>query len=197
MIKTIRHFGTEYGGWWIAPDLLPANGVVIDAGVGTDTSFCEKVRDEFPGLRFIGVDHTDEAEEYANRRGCYERFIKAAVVGDERLYVEMFRNAKGGSESILADHNFVGANSYSVPAVRLAQLVSFHKPCLVKMDIEGAEYSCYRDAFGAKQVLLEAHHRMLHSHTEQDTDKMIADFTAHGYEVVHRTERDEFLLVMR
>lgn len=198
MIKFLQHFGTPYGGWWLAPGLLPEEGVILDAGVGTDTSFCECVRDDFPEMKFIGIDHTEEAEAYATKRGCYEKFIKAAVIGDERLGLQMYRNAKGGSESCLSDHNFVDANAgYLVPAVRLAQLVGFHKPCVVKLDIEGAEYGCYKDCFGVQQVCLEFHHRMLRRFTEQDTDRVLADFTAHGYELVHRTERDEVLLALK
>jgi FkbM family methyltransferase len=197
MIKRLEHFGTAYGGWWIAPDLLPSEGVCIDAGVGTDTSFCERLRDKCPGILFIGVDHTQESLDYATKRGCYDKFINAAVTGGETLYVEMFKNAKGGSESVLRDHNFVCDEAYRVPAVRLAQLVSFHNPCVVKLDIEGAEYECYKDCFGVQQVCLEFHHRMLSRYTEQDTDRVLADFGAHGYELAHRTERDEVLLVMK
>ena len=70
------------------------------------------------------------------------------------------------------------------------------KPCLVKLDIEGAEYECFRDCVGVPQVCIEWHHRMMSIFKKSDTEAALDYFLANGYELVHRTDTDEVLLVL-
>lgn len=194
-----EHFGTEYGGWHVYPDLIPADGLIIDGGVGTDVSFAAALKERKPGLRFIGVDHMEDSEKFCKDHAPKDyRFIRAALVGPGAGGpVAMYRNPKQGSESHYGDHNFVNAQDvYQVPSVDLAALVREYKPCLVKLDIEGAEYEVYQHCFGVPQVCMEVHHRMMRRYTAVDTLRMAQEFTAHGYVVAHMTKTDEFLFVL-
>jgi methyltransferase FkbM-like protein len=196
------YLGTQYGGWTIDIDRIPtANPVIIDAGVGTDMSFSEAMHEIRPGLHSVLVDHTDESENFVNKvRGySWTTFIKAAVAplgSGPRL--TMFRHKTSGSESFSAGHNFVNRNNaYVVPTVHLSDLIIKYRPCLVKLDIESAEYGTIRECIGVDQVCCEFHHRMDTAYTEKDTDAVLTDFIAAGYVVAHRTQTDEILMVRK
>lgn len=196
----IEHLGTEYGGWWCIPELIQHDGVVIDAGVGTDVSFARALADRLPKLRFIGIDHTEDAEKWVAHCAIPGyRFIRAALAGPQHGdTITMFKHrTRSGSESIFPDHNFADPGApYHVPAVHLETLVREHHPCLVKLDIEGAEYELYRECLGAGQVCIEFHHRMMKKYTEADTTAAIQWFLDNGYRLMHRTPTDEVLLVL-
>lgn len=200
MKKTIEHFGTEYGGWWVMPELIPDDGLIIDAGVGTDISFATSLLEVKPNLRFIGIDHTEDSAKF-----CFERapknytFINKAVAikPDPKGNVKVFKNPKLGSESLFDDHRFVGKDSYQVPAVDLGALITEHKPCLVKLDIEGAEYDVYHHCFGVPQICIEFHHRMMSRFNETDTEAVIKDFESRGYRTLLVTSHDEALFVQK
>ncbi len=195
----LKHLGTEYGGWWVDVDRIPPDGLVIDAGIGTDLSFASSLKEIFPSLRFFGVDHTEDSEKYVKDRAIpgYE-YARAALVGaGHKGDVVAFKNPKLGSESIYPDHRFVDPKtSYPVTTLELAGLVRTLNPCIVKLDIEGAEYDCFRDCFGVPQVCIEWHHRMMSRFTLADTDAALAEFAARGYVLAHRTPTDEVLLVL-
>jgi hypothetical protein len=194
------HLGTDYGGFTLDLDRVPEEGFVIDAGVGTDCSFAEALHAARPKLRFILIDHTEESRDFILKVRGYPwmDFIHAAIapVGVESL--TMFRHKTSGSESCSRTHGFINPrNTYTVPTVHLADLVEKHRPCVVKLDIESAEYGCIRECIGIPQVCVEFHHRMDTGFTAEDTDRIIRDFLVEGYEVGHKTPTDEYLLVRR
>lgn len=196
----LQHFGTEYGGWWIDTDRVTGEGVVIDAGVGTDISFAQGLASRWPKLKFVGVDHTDDSAEFVKRVAMpnytlIQALISARGFGERR---RVFRNPKLGSESMFEDHRFVDpSSSYDAPIVILADLVREYKPVIVKLDIEGAEYEVFSHAFGVPQVCIEFHHRMMSRYTREDTEAVLDEFRSAGYDVAHQTPTDEVLLVLR
>jgi FkbM family methyltransferase len=193
------HLGTEYGGWTIDIDRVSAEGVVLDCGVGTDMSFCEALHELRPKLLFVLVDHTDESEEFVTKRmgRPWVTFIKAAVVSvGHGPKLRMYRHRTSGSESSSLGHSFIDPSRwYEVPTVNLRDLVVKHKPCLVKLDIESAEYGAIEECIGVEQVCCEFHHRMDSRFTASDTQNEIANFLRAGYTVADRTPTDEVLLV--
>lgn len=194
------HLGTQYGGWTIDIDLVPESGYVLDCGVGTDISFAEALHELRPGLRFVMVDHTDEAKEYVerNRKYNWTEFVHAAVAPAGVKSLTMYRHKTSGSESFSLGHNFINPrNDYQVPTVALLDLVNKFNPCIVKLDIESAEYATIREVVGVPQVCCEFHHRMDTKYTAKDTQDVITDFERAGYKVEHRTPTDEILMVKR
>lgn len=195
----LQHLGTEYGGWTVDVDRIPEQGFVIDAGVGTDMSFAEGLHKLRPGLRFIMVDHTDEAEHFVTKVRGYDwaTFVKKAIAPAGTRELKMFRHrTRSGSESCSDGHGFIDkAAPYMVPAISLSELILKYRPCLVKLDIESAEYTTIRECIGIPQVCCEFHHRMDSRYRPSDTDSVISDFAAAGYTVAHRTPTDEVLLV--
>lgn len=194
----LMHLGTQYGGWTIDIDRVPEEGVVLDCGVGTDMSFCEELHKLRPNLKFILVDHTDDSLEFVTKKmnRPWVTFIQAAVapLGVEELL--MFRHKTSGSESCSPGHSFIDTkNSYKVPVVHLSDLIIKHRPCLVKLDIESAEYGTIQECIGVPQVCCEFHHRMDKRFCPEDTEREISNFTRAGYVVADRTPTDEVLMV--
>lgn len=195
------HLGTAYGGWTVDLDKIPFEGTVLDCGVGTDMSFAEALQGLRPWLKFVMVDHTDEAETFVTKTRAYPwaEFIKKAVAPLGVADVPMRRHRTlSGSESFSPTHAFVNPSDiYRVSCVSLTELIVKYSPCLVKLDIESAEYACIREAIGVDQVCAEFHHRMDSGFTAADTEAILRDFEKAGYEIAHRTKEDEILMVRR
>lgn len=203
----LERFGTPYGGWTIYPDLLPFEaGVVVDAGIGTDLSFSEALKEIRPNLSFIGIDHTDDSEKYVAQRAIPGfRYVKAALIGRNRPEKRVvFRNPKLGSESVFPDHRFVDPTStYEVPAISIEKLLEGKTPNLIKLDIEGAEYEVLVDIITnidlamTPQICVEFHDRMMTRFSANDTANIISDLEIRGYVVAHRTPENEILFVRK
>ncbi len=197
----LQRFGTAYGGWTIFPDLVPDDGVILDCGVGTDMTFTEAVHELKPGIRAVLVDHTDEAANYVlkDRAHPWVTFVNAAIAPEGMGRVQMYRHkTRSGSESTSSGHRFADVSApYSVPAISLSDLIRKHKPCLVKLDIESAEYGVLAECIGVPQICVEFHHRMDSRFTRADTSFEITNLEANGYVVAHRTPEDEVLFVRK
>lgn len=198
----LKHLGTQYGGWTIDIDRVPEEGVVIDAGVGTDMSFAEELHKLRPKLKFVLVDHTEDSLEFVTKKmnRPWVEFVHAAVapLGVKSLVMYKHKSPSGGSESMSSGHRFADTGRpYTVPAVSLTDLIVKHRPVLVKLDIESAEYATIRECIGVAQVCCEFHHRMDTKYTAKDTEDVLTDFRRAGYDVADRTETDEILLVRK
>lgn len=198
----LQRFGTAYGGWTIYPDLVPADGVILDCGVGTDMSFSEALHELKPGIRSVLVDHTDDSEFFVLKKRGYPwtEFVKAAVApAGSGPTLRMFKHkTRSGSESCSDGHAFADvAAPYDVPTVHLVDLIRKHKPCVVKLDIESAEYGVLPECIGVPQICVEFHHRMDSRFTRADTSFAITNLEANGYAVAHRTPEDEVLFVRK
>lgn len=193
--------GTAYGGFTIDLDRVPEDGAVIDAGVGTDMSFAEALHEVRPKLRFILIDHTEESRKFVLETRGYPwvEFVNAAIAPHGTKTLTMFKHrTRSGSESVSHGHRFADVSApYSVPAVSLTDLIAAHRPCVVKLDIESAEYGTIRECIGVPQVCAEFHHRMDSRFTAADTEAVLRYFQVEGYEIAHRTPEDEILMVKR
>jgi len=191
-------FGTDYGGWTVDLDRVPETGVVIDAGIGTDLSFADALHEVRPDLKFVGVDHTEESRDFvAKRSRPWYSMICGAIDAPGCATACVFVGINGGSESTHADHQRVRPNYHRiVPRVDLAELIEKHKPCLVKLDIEGSEREVLFSCLGVPQIAVEFHEKMIPSHAGF-RDEAIKKFESSGYEVVFRTPTDEVTMVKR
>ena len=198
----LLRFGNAYGGYVLDLDRIPSDGVVIDAGIGTDLSFADELHKVRPALKFIGVDPGEESEEFVKKskvEGWYT-FISGAVVGDSRgSTVPLYLNAQPhhGSMTVYRSHRDASRRMIEAKAISLNELVCVYRPCVVKMDLEGAEYEVLAECFGVRQIALEFHEAMLGDEFKGRTDQAIRDLTAFGYSIDVRTEKDEVLAVLR
>ena len=192
----VVHLGSEYGGWWIDLDAVRDGDTVLDIGVGHDVSFALELL-KHRKVRIILIDPSEESRSVAAGVPG-SQFICAAVTavdGHRRLYQHASRQT---SASLCPDNRNVSEETFDiVPCLALWKLIDEFRPSLVKMDIEGEEYACYRDCFSVRQVAIEFHHRLMVKKTPQYTEDAIADFRSHHYEVIHRSEHDDVTFLSR
>ncbi|MBE0534076.1 MAG: FkbM family methyltransferase [Phycisphaerae bacterium] len=182
--------GTEYGGWAVDIDLIPAGSTVISAGVGEDISFDMRLV-ELRNCTIIGVDPTEKARDYI-RRLCPPnfQFLQKALHPQQGARVRMYRNSNPDhvSESVKPTHKSVLANdSYEAETVSLPHLLrAYPNVSVLKMDIEGAEYDVLNalERLTVPQLCVEFHHACT-DYTVKDTMACVQRLGKMGYICAH------------
>lgn len=171
-LKPEVHFEVlQSDSWKFIPALLDEKSVVYSLGVGDLIDFdLDLIRDY--GLTVHAFDPTPFAEEWVQDQTLPENFVfhpwaAAGADGSLRLYRRV--NARGKSSAVMwtADSDagdssdFIDAPAYTIQTIM--QKLGHDQVDLLKMDVEGAEYSIL-DGLGAeaklpRQLLVEYHHR--------------------------------------
>lgn len=182
----IKKLGTDYGGWSVDVDSIPDNSTIIDAGLGEDISFCKELL-KIKKVNIVGIDPTEKAAKYINKNPLNNfNYIKKAITKDSKQ-IKMFTNIIPGhvSESFCGGHKSVGDKFYIAKGISIKQLRDkYDDVSLIKLDIEGAEYSVYDQCFGVKQVCIEFHHHCIDGIDIDNTKKIIKQFENRGYNVI-------------
>ena len=160
--------GTGYGGWAILADSLGPDSRVVSAGVGEDASFDLSLISKY-GCRVDALDPTPKAVAWARATIHEPRFVlheRALSATDEPLRLFLPVQEEFVSASCRSGRH-TSMRHVDVAAVTLNTLFAHIGAATVdvlKMDIEGAEYSVIPNglASGAfdrvKQLLVEFHH---------------------------------------
>jgi FkbM family methyltransferase len=163
-VETVR-LGDPGGRWSVVPGAL-GTGTVYAFGVGTDISFERDLIARY-GVTVHAFDPTPIALEWAGCRPLPERFLLhpygvADFDGTARFAAP--RKRKFASFSLVRREG-VGP-AVEAPVHRLTTLMDMlHLPApdVIKMDIEGAEYTVLSDLLESglrpAQILVEFHHR--------------------------------------
>ncbi len=189
----ITHIGNEYSGWHVDLQRIPRCSTIISAGVGTDESFALALIEQ-RDVYVIGIDPGEQAQEYTDHLGeTHYTFIRGALTPGGRL-ATLYKNRAHahGSESCHPDHRVAGAETYQSLGIHLGTLVAEHRPSLIKLDIEGAEYDVFEDCFGVDQVCIEFHHGIVSSISDGDTLIVVEAFEKRGYQLLHQTDNREY-----
>lgn len=157
--------------WKYIPAMLTKDSIVYSLGVGDLIDFdLDLIRDY--GLTVHAFDPTPFAEEWVQSQPLPENFVfhpwaAAGKDGSLRLYRRV--NTRGKSSSVMwtagADAgdaaDFIDAPAYTIHT--MMQKLGHEQVDLLKMDVEGAEYSILDGLKNAvslpKQLLVEYHHR--------------------------------------
>jgi len=162
----VEFHGTEYGGFAILRDSLSSSSVVWSCGIGEDASFDASVIAKY-GCTVHGFDPTPRSIAWVRANVTDSRFhLHEWAISDTdgtlRLYLP--RETEWVSASLLAG-NHTRDEHIDVPTRRLATIRrDLGVPDVLKMDIEGAEYTALHDLlrgpspFFPKQLALEFHH---------------------------------------
>jgi len=157
--------------WKFIPTLLNENSIAYSLGVGDLIDFdLDLIRDY--GLTVHAFDPTPFAEEWIQGQALPENFVfhpwaAAGEDGSLRLYRRV--NTRGRSSDVMwtagSDagdaSDYIDAPAYTIQT--LMQKLGHDRVDLLKMDVEGAEYSILEglktDATLPRQLLVEYHHR--------------------------------------
>lgn len=147
--KALDDLGNEGFNWKFDPTPLDENARVLSFGIGTDISFEEALTEKY-GCAVHCFDPTPQAMEHAIRVRQKNRLINAypyGILSEDRM-LSFFKPADPNAGSLSADNLGAGDSFIEVPVMRLRTIMlnlKIEHVDLLKIDIEGAEYSVIDD----------------------------------------------------
>lgn len=174
---------------------LSENSIVVDLGTGEDADFSQDLIHRF-GLRIFGFEptrkHHDKLDAIVERTKGHFKYFKYAIADadEKRIFFESLTNVSG---SFFKDHINVKRDricSYEVNAIRLDTMFDILKIDhidLLKMDIEGEEYSVFASANVGTlkkidQIVVEFHHDTIDRFSSADTERVVRALETDGFE---------------
>jgi len=160
--------GTEYGGFAILRDSLDRDSVILSCGIGEDASFDLGLIEKY-GCTVHGFDPTPKSVAWVRRTIHEPRFVlHELAVAPEDGIIRLFLPKRPDWVSASLRHGEHTSDDHvDVSARRVATLVAelgVSRVDVLKMDIEGAEYSVLADLLGdpagvrPEQLAIEFHH---------------------------------------
>ncbi len=163
-----RFYGSDYGGFYLNPDVIGPDSVVYSFGIGEDISFDTEVI-SLHNCQVHGFDPTPKSIKWVKSQELPENFVMheygiARETGVATFYLPKNENFVSGS---LIGHGNVNADvPIQVPVKSFADIIVSleHKVIdVLKMDIEGAEYDVLESILESQtsigQLVIEFHHR--------------------------------------
>lgn len=157
--------GTVNAEWCIADGLLNRDSIVYCAGVGTDVSFDLGLIEQF-GCEVHALDPTPKSIEWVARQTLPSAF-KFYPVGFSDTDGVLEFSPPSDAEHVSYSTPTPGSGTIRLPVERIrtfAERRGHGRIDLIKLDIEGSEYSVVEDLvrFGPlpRQLLIEFHHGM-------------------------------------
>ena len=199
--EDIKLYGSDYGGFLVAPALLLNGGTALCAGVGEDISFDIQLMG-LHNMKIVGVDPTLKSLAYIERIVNNEQYhlLESALIGRSDLsQIEIYENSNPEyvSESILSEHSSVDyKRSRMVSTITIEQIISQHgELALIKMDIEGAEYEVIENLkeSPANHFCIEFHHHCT-GYSIQDTQNALQKLGSLGYNSIAKRNEYEMTL---
>ena len=190
--------GSEYGGWQVAPTLLSPESVVYSFGIGEDVSFDLELIDRF-GLELHAFDPTPKSLQWIENQSLSPKFITHPIgLADHDGTVTFHAppNDAHVSHSVF-DRGHPEGKAVDVQVRTLAyimhELGHLHID-LLKMDIEGSEYSVIKSLattdIRPKQLLIEMHHRFKGIGIGE-SKSLIKQLRLMGYKLFYRSPKKE------
>jgi FkbM family methyltransferase len=202
--RALQAMGSDYGGYSLDPSLIGPGAVVYSLGVGQDISFDLGLIQRY-GLTVHAFDPTPRVKTWLASQVLPEQFQFhdvgiADFDGDGIFYLPPRQDH--------ISHSLIRARQYSrdsiqVPMIRLhtaMQRLGHNRIDLLKVDIEGAEYTVLQDLIQERipvtQILIEFHHR-LSSVGTRATKRMLSLLEDYGMKVCHVCPRMEVFTLVR
>jgi FkbM family methyltransferase len=194
----LKYLGTPYGGWEIDLDEIPEGSVIIDAGLGEDVSFLEDLL-RIKSVSIIGIDPTEKSHRFIEEKNLENlTLLKKCIAkeGTDKIQIFKNKNSMHVSESYFKDHHSANeSETYFSECISFRELIEKHRPSLIKMDIEGAEYDVLSECIGVKQICVEFHHHCISTKSFQNTQECIDKMISEGYRVISNRQDIEFTLL--
>ncbi len=197
--EDIKWYGTEYGGFFVAPKLLKPFSKALCVGVGEDISFDLQLIG-LHNMSVLAIDPTLKAKKYVeNISPKNYQYINYALVHEtfSEKFVKMYENKNPDwvSESLVSSHNSVSESCYDAGVTKLSDFKD-ENFSLIKLDIEGAEYSVIDewDNWSASTLCIEFHHHCT-NYSESDTERCIKKLYDLGYKNIITKNYKEVTLI--
>lgn len=185
-----RVFGTEYGCWPVLNGSLTEGSVVYSFGVGTDISFDLELIRNFRCAVFA-FDPTPHSVSRIAQQVLPEKFFFFSVgISDSVGNLYFAPPERDGFVSYsAAGSKRSSAKLTELPVKPLDVIMKSHQHNsidLMKMDVEGSEYSVIRDMIKKKiypkQLCIEFHHGM-YGFSNDDTREAVSLLRDAGYQL--------------
>jgi len=188
--------GTDYGGWWIAPELLGPDSVCYCAGVGEDASFDLSLISQF-GCNVWAFDPTPRAIAYATTLSDSRFHFEDVGIWSETTEMEFFAPRDPTHVSHSIDNIQGTTDSFVARCESLTDVMKrlgHDRVDLLKLNIEGAESAVLEAMLvsGVRPAQLCVAFEAIE--TPLATRRRIQRLGAAGYAVTH-AERSNYLLV--
>lgn len=204
-VMACEFFGNNYCGWGVPKRFLTSQSIVVDVGLGEDISFSQELIARY-GCQVHGFDPTPRAIRYvesldqqnfilhkfglAAHAGCAEFFLPN---DDAHVSGTLMKSAHTGRATIPVE---------LIDLESLLELVGASELCVLKLDIEGAEYDLIKSvAFSnvadrIRVLCIEFHHRWSEIGPQATVDA-VRSLRELGFECVWRNIRtnEEFAFV--
>lgn len=162
-----QRFGSRFAGWDLVTDQLDESSVIYSVGVGFDISFDLALIDNY-SVSIHAFDPTPRSISWVATQDLPPSFIMheyGLADRDGRVTFNPPENPDHVSHTML-DRAETSEQAITVPVKRLKTIMNELQHNVIdvlKMDVEGAEYSVIRDMesdnIRPKQLLIEFHHR--------------------------------------
>ena len=169
----VKWFGGYYGGFYLFPNVIKNNAVILSFGIGEDVSFDRAVSDKF-GCPVLCFDPTPKSINWVTNQGSdlIKNLIFYKYGLAEKTHNAMFflpKNKDHVSGSIILQEAVDTKDHISVELKSIGDICSelnIQHIDVLKMDIEGAEYNVLKDLMLSDifigQILVEFHDRLFH-----------------------------------
>ncbi len=186
-----KWYGSDYGGFYLHPDIINSHSIVYSFGIGTDITF-DKAIIENHQCQVFGFDPTPKSIEWVKSQSLPELFNFNeygihSQSGKLRFYMpqnESFVSGSATQQSNISTENFI-----EVPMKSLGDIIKEKKHShidVLKIDIEGSEYelidSLLETDVVINQILIEFHDRYVTDGKEK-TKKVIRTLKEYGFEI--------------
>lgn len=181
----LTKIGSDWGGWIIDTSLIRKNSFILSAGLAHDITFDLGMLELDDTIKIIGIDPTDSSKNSVNN--IPEKFKNRYIYIDKALYGSNQQICIGGEASSIINNQ--GGSIFDT--VLLNDILNQYDVSILKMDIEGSEYSCINslNSLSVDQLCVEWHHWLGDVFTIQDTISCINKIESFGYtEVIRESE---------
>lgn len=194
--RNLLPLGTGDGTWCLCPDSLDETSVVYSFGVGRDVSFDRALIERF-GAEVHAFDPTPLSVQWIQRQVMPPQFHFHAygLAGYDGTALFSLPETHVVSFTMLdlaRGRMTVPGSVHRLPTI--LELLGHKRVHVVKLDIEGAEYSVIPDLIACStridQLLIEFHDRCLNGpNPYSQTTKAIETLEASGFSLFHVSNR--------
>ena len=195
-IFSLHYLGTEYGGWAIQTNLLNKDSIIYCFGVGTDISFDEELIKRYDCVVY-GFDPTPRSIKWVETTSLHNNY-KFIPYGISNFDGDSLFNQPLRDEWVSYSETYNGnENSVYCPVKKITTIMKELNHThidLLKMDIEGSEYSVLDDMINnninPNQLLIEFHGEVYKTNNILDKFKNI-------YNIYTKKDSKDYYLIKK